>query len=220
MKVKFACFKLSKTVIILNLVIILQIIFILIGIVKIREEKNFEQINQDAKNMVNIVQTQKENKVENINTIKTNKEILTLEEYKNMPKEVKGYKVIGKIDIPKLELSSYILSQTNTKSLKVSVTKLYGPDINKPGNFCIAGHNYRNNKMFGGIKKLEIGDEIILTDTFDRNIKYQVYDTYKTSPKDVSCLEQETGGERELTLITCTAGAIKRVIVKAIEIYD
>lgn len=220
MKVKFACFKLSKTVIILNLVIILQIIFILIGIVKIREEKNFEQINQDAKNMVNIVQTQKENKVENINTIKTNEEILTLEEYKNMPKEVKGYKVIGKIDIPKLELSSYILSQTNTKSLKVSVTKLYGPDINKPGNFCIAGHNYRNNKMFGGIKKLEIGDEIILTDTFDRNIKYQVYDTYKTSPKDVSCLEQETGGERELTLITCTAGAIKRVIVKAIEIYD
>ena len=143
-----------------------------------------------------------------------------LEEYKNMPKELKGYKVIGKLEIPKIKLSSYILSETNTKSLKVSITKLYGPEVGKVGNLCIAGHNYRNNKMFGGIKKLEIGDEIILTDTFDRSIKYQVYDTYKTNPKDVSCLNQETGGDREITLITCTAGAIQRVIVKAIEIYD
>lgn len=225
MKVKFACFKLSKTIIILNLIILLQIIFIVIGIIKIREEKNFEEIKDDVKNMENTVQIQEEKeetKNEITNTIKSlERESETkLEEYKNMPKELKGYKVIGKLEIPKIKLSSYILSETNTKSLKVSITKLYGPEVGKVGNLCIAGHNYRNNKMFGGIKKLEIGDEIILTDTFDRSIKYQVYDTYKTNPKDVSCLNQETGGDREITLITCTAGAIQRVIVKAIEIYD
>ena len=225
MKVKFACFKLSKTIIILNLIILLQVIFIVIGIIKIREEKNFEEIKDDVKNMENTVQIQEEkeetkNKI--TNTIKSlERESETkLEEYKNMPKELKGYKVIGKLEIPKIKLSSYILSETNTKSLKVSITKLYGPEVGKVGNLCIAGHNYRNNKMFGGIKKLEIGDEIILTDTFDRSIRYQVYDTYKTNPKDVSCLNQETGGDREITLITCTAGAIQRVIVKAIEIYD
>lgn len=225
MKVKFACFKLSKTIIILNLIIFLQVIFIVVGIIKIREEKNFEEIKEDVKNMENTVQIQEEKeetKNEITNTIKSlERESETkLEEYKNMPKELKGYKVIGKLEIPKIKLSSYILSETNTKSLKVSITKLYGPEVGKVGNLCIAGHNYRNNKMFGGIKKLEIGDEIILTDTFDRSIRYQVYDTYKTSPKDVSCLNQETGGDRELTLITCTAGAIQRVIVKAIEIYD
>lgn len=225
MKVKFACFKLSKTIIILNLIILLQVIFIVIGIIKIREEKNFEEIKEDVKNMENTVQIQEEKeetKNEITNTIKSlERESETkLEEYKNMPKELKGYKVIGKLEIPKIKLSSYILSETNTKSLKVSITKLYGPEVGKVGNLCIAGHNYRNNKMFGGIKKLEIGDEIILTDTFDRSIKYQVYDTYKTNPKDVSCLNQETGGDREITLITCTAGAIQRVIVKAIEIYD
>lgn len=225
MKVKFACFKLSKTIIILNLIILLQVIFIVIGIIKIREEKNFEEIKDDVKNMENTVQIQEEKeetKNEITNTIKSlERESETkLEEYKNMPKELKGYKVIGKLEIPKIKLSSYILSETNTKSLKVSITKLYGPEVGKVGNLCIAGHNYRNNKMFGGIKKLEIGDEIILTDTFDRSIKYQVYDTYKTNPKDVSCLNQETGGDREITLITCTAGAIQRVIVKAIEIYD
>lgn len=225
MKVKFACFKLSKTIIILNLIILLQVIFIVIGIIKIREEKNFEEIKEDVKNMENTVQIQEEKeetKNEITNTIKSlERESETkLEEYKNMPKELKGYKVIGKLEIPKIKLSSYILSETNTKSLKVSITKLYGPEVGKVGNLCIAGHNYRNNKMFGGIKKLEIGDEIILTDTFDRSIRYQVYDTYKTNPKDVSCLNQETGGDREITLITCTAGAIQRVIVKAIEIYD
>lgn len=225
MKVKFACFKLSKTIIILNLIILLQVIFIVVGIIKIREEKNFEEIKDDVKNMENTVQIQEEKeetKNEITNTIKSlERESETkLEEYKNMPKELKGYKVIGKLEIPKIKLSSYILSETNTKSLKVSITKLYGPEVGKVGNLCIAGHNYRNNKMFGGIKKLEIGDEIILTDTFDRSIRYQVYDTYKTNPKDVSCLNQETGGDREITLITCTAGAIQRVIVKAIEIYD
>ncbi len=225
MKVKFACFKLSKTIIILNIIIFLQVIFIVVGIIKIREERNFEQIKNDVKNMENTVQIQEEKeetKNEITNTIKNSerKSETKLEEYKNMPKELKGYKVIGKLEIPKIELSSYILSETNTKSLKVSITKLYGPEVGNVGNLCIAGHNYRNNKMFGGIKKLEIGDEIILTDTFDRSIRYQVYDTYKTSPKDVSCLNQETGGDRELTLITCTAGAIQRVIVKAIEIYD
>lgn len=137
-----------------------------------------------------------------------------------MPREIKGFKVIGKIEIPKVKLNSYILSETNKKSLKASVTKLYGPQINEVGNFCIAGHNYINNKMFGGLKKLEKGDKIILTDTFGRKVTYEVYENYQVDPKDVSALNQETGGEREITLITCTTGAIKRVIVKAVEVYD
>lgn len=84
----------------------------------------------------------------------------------------------------------------------------------------MAGHNYRNNKMFGGIKKLEKGDKIILTDTYGDSLTYEVYENYQTTPKDVSSLNQNTGGEKEITMITCTEGAIKRVIVKAIEIYD
>jgi len=218
-KTNFVCFKLSKTMIVLTTIIVIQLVLIIFGIKEIRETNSFEEIS----NTVN-----KENKILNeINTVKeevvvefSKEQEIKLEEYKNMPKEKKGYKVIGKIEIPKVKLSTYILAETNKKSLKVSVTKLCGPEINKVGNFCIAGHNYINNKMFGGIKKLKIGDEIILTDTFNRKVKYQVYDSYKTSPKDVSCLEGETGGEREITLITCTAGAIQRVIVKAIEIYD
>ena len=145
---------------------------------------------------------------------------ITIEEYKNMPKELKGYKVIGKLDIPKIELSTYILEETNDKSLNVSVTKLTGPNINREGNFCITGHNYNNGRMFGKLKKLEVGDKVILTDTYDRSVTYTVSSIDKVGTKEIEVLSQDTYGEREVTLITCTTGAMKRIVVKAIEEYD
>lgn len=135
-----------------------------------------------------------------------------------MPTEFKGFEIIGKLEIPKLKIAKYILKESTSKALKVSITKLYGPEINEIGNFCIAGHNY--NTMFKEIKNLEKNDNIILTDVFGDSILYKVYDNYQSSPKDVSCLNQNTGGEKEVTLITCTPGAINRVIVKAVEVYD
>lgn len=145
---------------------------------------------------------------------------IELKEYQNMPKDMKGYKIIGKIENEKINLNQYILEETTEKSLNVSVTKLCGPKINNIGNFCIIGHNYINSKMFGNIKKLEIGDIIKITDTYDRTIEYKVYNIYTTNPQDTSCLSQETEGEREITLITCTFTGINRLIVKAIECYD
>ena len=163
-------------------------------------------------------------KVQNIIIDNTNIEIKNninkslLKEYENFPKEYRGYQTVGKIKIPKLEIEKYILSETTEESLKVAVTKIYGPKANEIGNFCISGHNYV--QTFGRLKELEIGDKILITDTYNREITYQVYKTYKVSPTDTSCLNQETNGEREITLITCTLGAIKRNIVKGIELYD
>lgn len=140
--------------------------------------------------------------------------------YKNIPQYIDGYEVIGKLEIPKINLSTYILAETNDKTLNKSVTKLCGPMVNGIGNFCITGHNYKNKKMFGNLKKLEINDKIYLTDIYDRTIEYVVYDIFKVKPNEVECLSQETKGEREVTLITCTTGAIKRLIVKCTELYD
>lgn len=145
---------------------------------------------------------------------------ITVKEYQNMPKEIDGYKVIGKLEIPKIELSTYILAETTPETLNISVTKLTGPNINKEGNFCITGHNYNNSRMFGKLKKLEIGDKIILTDTYDRSVSYTVSSIDKVGTKELEVLSQETKGERVVTLITCTTGAIKRIVVKAIEEYD
>lgn len=231
MKPKFICFKLSKLGCFISITILIEILFIGFQTKNLLEVKNFEQIaqtveerkeeNQVQENEIEAVKEKIEDNEAKQEEIVETKEIEnTKQEYETMEQEIKGYKVAGKINIPKLKLDSYVLEETNNKSLKVSVTKLYGPRMNEVGNFCIAGHNYRNNKMFGGIKKLEKGDIITLTDTYGKVITYQVYENYQTDSQDVSCLNQDTGGERELTLITCTAGAIKRVIVKAVEIYD
>ena len=146
------------------------------------------------------------------------RETLNLKEYENIPKDIDGYKVIGKITIPKINVEKYILAETMEETLKLSCTKVCGPEINKTGNLCLAGHNYRDT--FGFISSLEIGDIIEITDTFDRTVKYGVYKIERVSPYDTSSLSQETDSEREVTLITCTLGAIKRVVVKAVEIYD
>jgi sortase A len=146
------------------------------------------------------------------------REVLNLKEYENMPEDIEGFKVIGKIDIPKINIEQYILDKTTTESLELGVTKVCGPEINKTGNLCIAGHNYGDT--FGWISSLDVGDEVNITDTYNRKVTYKVYEIERVLPEDTSCLSQNTNREREITLITCNLGASKRVIVKAIELYD
>ena len=55
--------------------------------------------------------------------------------------ELGGYKVIGIIKIPKIELEYPILEKTNTESLNISITKFWGNEINEIGNVTLAGHN-------------------------------------------------------------------------------
>lgn len=161
--------------------------------------------NIDTKNEVQTAQT---------------KNYKQIEPYKNMPQQLEGYEVIGKLEIPKISLTTYILSETNKNTLKVSVTKLCGPKVNGVGNLCIAGHNYNNNNMFKDLRMLEKEDKVYVTDIYNNKTIYVVYDIYKVFPKEVECLSQDTNGEREITLITCTKGAIKRLIIKAVEVYD
>lgn len=169
------------------------------------EEKEIEVVTKDCDDINNNVISTSNNASEN---------------KVDFPKEIGGYGVIGKIEIPKINLTTYILSETNKESLDKSVTKLCGPKINGIGNVCITGHNYNKENMFSNLKNLEIGDSIFVIDTNGNKIEYLVYDKYKVYPKETECLSQNTEGEREVTLITCTGGAIKRLIVKAREVYD
>lgn len=200
----------NKIIVIKNIfVILILLIAIIFFIWSLIYKKNIKVLNE-------------------ISNTKIEKEILVeeekiVEEYipkKILPTEIEGYKIVGKLEIPKINLSTYILDVTNEDSLKESVTKLCGPNINEVGNFCILGHNYNKTTMFGNLKKLEINDSLTLINMYGQKVQYLVYDIYKVYPNEVECLNQETYGNREVTLITCTAGAIKRLVVKATEIYD
>ena len=130
--------------------------------------------------------------------------------------EFKGYKVCAKLNIPIINLETYVLEEYSKQALLTSVTKFYGGEPNKVGNFCIAGHNYGPTNMFQNIKKLKVKDEIFLTDTNGNKFKYLIYDMYTVLPNETRCLSQKTNGNTELTLITCTPDSERRIIVKAI----
>lgn len=124
-------------------------------------------------------------------------------------KKIGGYGVIGTLTIPKIDLEKKILEKSDEKSLKLGIAKICGPNINQEGNFCIVGHNYQSS--FGKLKRLEIGDTFLLTDPAGRSVTYVIDQIEKVSPQNTECLAQNTKGDREATLITCTLRCFAKV---------
>ena len=138
--------------------------------------------------------------------------------------ELEGYKIIGLIKIPEIDLEYPILEmdvsnpEEAKEPMKYAIVKYWGGEVNEYGNLSIAGHNNYNGTMFGKTKNLKVGDKIELTDMNDQTIEYQIYDIFKTDPNDVTILETKDKTIREVTLITCTNGNRERLILKAKEI--
>lgn len=138
-------------------------------------------------------------------------------EYTVEPQESNS-SVIGIIKINKIDLIYSIFSTTNDELLNISVCRYAGPMPNEIGNLCIAGHNYINNKLFGRLNELQIGDEITIYDLSGNFINYSIYEKYETYPEDTSCTFQETNNARIVTLITCSDINSKRLIIHAKEV--
>ena len=125
--------------------------------------------------------------------------------------------VIGLIQIDEIGLTYPILSSSSEELLEISPCRFYGPMPNKAGNLCIAGHNYIDNKHFGKIHYLKIGNTIKIFDLSSNFVEYTIYDKKEIRADDLSCTNQETNGLREITLITCNNIKGNRVCIKAKE---
>lgn len=185
---------------------------------------NQEEGSEKQKEELNIKEEGSEKQKEELNIKEEEKETPKVmekkEEYpkEEIIKEYRGYDVLAKLEIPAIELKTYILKNYSTVALNISVTKFWGANPNQVGNFCIAGHNFINNNMFRNLKKLEIGNTLTISDHNVGKVEYKIYNIYTVLPEDISCLSQETNGTKEVTLITCTSDSTKRIIVKAREI--
>lgn len=160
--------------------------------------------------------------IENHKTVETFSEITQKGE--NEEVLLQGYKVIGIVNIPKinieypiLDINTYNPEETKVP-MKISIVKYWGGNVNDYGNLSIAGHNNYDGTMFGKTKKLEEGDIIELTDLQNIKIQYKIYSKFVTDPNDVTILESNNYESREVTLITCTNGNKNRLILKAKEI--
>lgn len=211
---KFKVFVLDKGKIILTILFVISLILLIYNIIYTKKENIVEistKIEVKKSNNINMKDAME----------KFNNGIISdtveVKEYAFIPQYIQNFLVIGELQIPSINLDTYILNDSSNKALNISVTKLTGPKINGIGNFCITGHNYLKDNMFGRLKKVNIDDKIILIDTFGKQKEYRVYKKLEIEPSDVSVLNQDTKGKVEVTLITCTTGAMKRIVVKAIE---
>lgn len=134
-----------------------------------------------------------------------------------IPATMGKYEVLGQLVIEKIGVTKNILNISEDASLKLSVAKLYGPDVNVSGNFCISGHNWNN--MLKRLSEMQVGDIFYMINRETKTkVNYQIYNMYTCVPEDLSCLDQNDDGKREVTLITCNPGGLTRLICKAREI--
>ena len=183
------------------------------------EEIDITKIAKDVENYIHNIETQEEIHVPTL------EETSVVEETQERPtystSTGASYTTDAIINIPSLEINYPVLKadESNMEEvLKISIVKFWGGNPNEVGNYVVAGHNYKNKKMFGKLSSINVGDEIQLTDLTGRTLKYSVYDKYVVAPEDTSCTSQKTNGNKELTLITCKTYGTQRLIVKAREI--
>lgn len=167
----------------------------------------------------------KENKIELVEENETLVEKLSKEipivpaipiQIETLPKLYMNYEVIAKLEIPKINLETYVLKDYTAEGMKVCASRFFGPEPNEIGNFCIAGHNYEQENMFNHLIDLEKGDELYLSDNKNGKITYRIYDIYRVKPQNTAPVRQETNGNKIVTLITCVNYSRSRLIVQAI----
>jgi len=129
----------------------------------------------------------------------------------------KGFVMLGYIKIPKTGVEEPILDTVTPDSLNTAVATLYpsNPQLNKPGNVVIIGHNYKNGQFFSDNKKLSVGDKLTIKDNTGTQLTYTIYEKFETTPEDTSFYNRNTNGAIEVTLSTCTDDAKARIIILA-----
>lgn len=133
-----------------------------------------------------------------------------------------GYKVIGTISIPTINVEYPILAENTSDTLKIAIVAVHpkNPEkaVNQVGNLVLWGHNYKNGTFFSDLGKLTHGDKVYIKDVSGTKLAYQVYNIYETTDSDFTYATRNTDGTREISLATCGDQAGKRTVIWAREV--
>jgi len=120
-----------------------------------------------------------------------------LRDYKKAPNPANG-SVLGRLEIPSLELSVMLVEGTDEWTLNRAVGHIEGTALpGQNGNVGIAGHR---DGFFRPLKNLDRNDTITLTTLYGR-FTYRVNAIKIVKPKDVKVLSPTT--KPTMTLVTC-----------------
>lgn len=133
-----------------------------------------------------------------------------LEPYVPMPEiDIDEVSYIGYLEIPALELTLPVISQSTKEHLEIAPCRFYGTAYQN--NLVIGGHRY--SRHFRRINTLSSGDEIRFIDVTGNVFIYEVFDleTLRAYQAEYLC-----SGDWDLTLYTCTVGGYSRVAVRCV----
>ena len=219
----------KKLIYILLIIIAISSCILLIRI-KMQPEYDTEMYARIYSEYERMKKEQKEKKIETENNVNEDKQIELAENndqravnsssgngdtiYKSVNTQGESYKVDGEIMIPEIKITYPVINETSEEYLKIAPIKIAGPEMNEVGNYCIAGHNYENSQFFSKLSKLKKNDQVLLTSKSGKKLTYLIYAMYEVDENDLSCTNQDTNGQIEATLITCTTQKQNRLIAK------
>ena len=118
-----------------------------------------------------------------------------------------GYDLMGVLRIPCLDLELPVMSTWDYDLVKISPCRYSGSV--EENDLILLAHNYKRH--FGPLKKLELGDELQITDVDGGVTAYTVaqLETLKNTE-----LDRLTSSAHPLTLFTCTSGGQARLVVR------
>lgn len=125
---------------------------------------------------------------------------------------INGYTPIAIIEIPSIKLKQPVVEGVTEDVIKYFLGKF--PESAMPGeigNFSVAGHRVSDfTDAFINLYKVKPGDKVIVT-TKSGKYTYEVEESFIVEPEQVEVLD--TADYEKITMITCTIGSKKRVIV-------
>jgi sortase A len=133
----------------------------------------------------------------------------------SVPEAIGPDGLIGRIGIPRLDVSAVVIEGTSHKTLRRAVGHIAGTSLpGQPGNVGIAGHR---DTFFRPLRNVQENDIITFT-TLGGEYRYRVVSIKVVSPDNVAVLNPD--GNEILTLVTCypfyfVGSAPDRFIVRA-----
>ncbi len=126
--------------------------------------------------------------------------------------------VVGKIAIPRISLTQYVVEGTDESQLALGPGHYAGTPLpGEQGNVAIAGHRTTYGAPFNHLAELKVGDPIYLTSLEGIRYRYVVAKRpFSVLPTDLAVLDDF--GDDRLTLTTCTPefSAAERLVVVAL----
>ena len=119
------------------------------------------------------------------------------------------------LKIEKINLEYFVYENYSEENLKILPCKFSGGNLRENTNICIIGHNYFDDRFFGRLDELEIGDKIIVGDLKENSYLYKVFDIYEIDENNIYEATKNEFNEKILSLCTCTFSQDKRLIIKA-----